>query len=148
MAAGVDHLGRVDLGYPGIKIVKFLVNMSMDKIGRPVFCDEPSKACKTHVAWIIAIMNVPGRGMGHHHVNGPFAPQTKSHPEQLFFHPGFSILIGSAVIPHGPAHAHDVQGAKADYPAMDIFTSHKVGGSVPDIVVAFNIKQGAGQFVS
>ena len=148
MAAGIDHLCPIDLCYPCIKIIKFLVDMAMDKIIRLIFFNEPSKAFKAHVTLVIFVMNVSGGCMGDDHMYGPFAPHLKPHPEQLCFHLGFSILVGPAIVPYGTSQSQYIQGAKADHPAVNIFASQWIGRGIPDIMIALDIEKRAAQSVS
>ncbi len=115
---------------------------------RLLFFHEAPKAVKPHVAQILFVMDVTGGCMGNHHVYGAFSPNTKLHPEYDFFHHGIGILIGTAIVPHGPLQTQNIQGPKGDHPGMDVFAPHGVGPGIPNIMVALYIKQGAVQAVT
>lgn len=121
--------------------IKFPVDMSMNKICGPVFSDQGVEAVESSVAQILFVMDMTGRGMGDDHVNRFFSPQRQPHGKNMFFHHGFGILIGPAVVPHGAFQAQKIESVDRDDAPVNVFASHRIDRGVANIMVAFDVKQ-------
>ncbi len=142
MAAGVNDPRGVHMGGTGIQAVKETVDMPVDKVIRRYFFNKAVEALKSTVTGVFFVVDMPGSGMGDHHMDGLFAPDFKGHPKNYFFHLCLGILVGTAIVPHGALKTQNIEAADGDHPAVDIFTSHGVIRTVTDIVVPLDIVQG------
>ena len=82
--------------------------MAVDQILRTSLLNEPTETFKSPVTKILPVVDMAGRGMGHHHVDRAFAPDFESQTEEQFSHRGLGILVGAAVVPHGPFKSQNI----------------------------------------
>lgn len=75
------------------------MHMPVDKIKRGIAVNKASEAVKTHMASILGIMNMSGRGMCNNDINSTCTPDFKSQSADFFTHLVLGILMRFAIVP-------------------------------------------------
>ena len=90
----------------------------------------------------VHVVNAPRGRVGDHDIDPLAPPEGRPQTPEMGFHLFFVILVRTAVVPHRPFQAYKPHAPEGDDPAMQIRASARWILVKPDIMIAFDKKQG------